>query len=252
MKNSLSIVVLTHNDESKIVDCLERLGFADELIVVDDKSNDRTVELARQFTDKISIRQLNKNFSNQRNFALNNVHSSWVLFIDSDELVSNALKNEILEAIKKKDVSGFYIKRFDYVWGKKMTHGELSQVRLLRLARKEDGKWHGKVHETWKVIGKVDELTQSLLHVPHQNIREFVSDIDEYSTLRAEELQEKGIHVSFFHIICFPMAKFIQNYLIRQGYKDGIPGILYALMMSFHSFLVRAKLYQLQNEKESG
>ncbi len=248
MKSTLSIVVLTHNDESRIVDCLECLRFADELIIVDDKSQDRTVELAKQFTSKVFVRELNKNFSNQRNFALNNVHSQWVLFIDSDELVSNALRDEILTAIGKKDVSGFNIKRFDYVWGKKMTHGELSQVKLLRLARKDDGKWHGKVHETWRIIGKVEELSQPLLHVPHQNIRQFVSDIDEYSTLRAEELREKKSSVSFLDILCYPMAKFIQNYVIRQGYKDGIPGILYALMMSFHSFLVRAKLYQLHNE----
>lgn len=248
MKSSLSIVVLTHNDESKIVDCLDGLGFADELIIIDDNSHDRTVELAKQFTDKIFVRELNKNFSNQRNFALNNVHSTWGLFVDSDELVSDALRNEILEAIKQKEVSGFYIKRFDYVWGKKMTHGELSQVRLLRLAKKEDGKWHGKVHETWKVIGKTEELTQPLFHVPHQNIREFVSDVDEYSTLRAEELREKGVKASFFHVICYPLAKFIQNYVLRQGYKDGIPGMLYALMMSFHSFLVRAKLYQHHHE----
>ncbi len=247
MKSSLSIVVLTHNDESKIVDCLECLDFADELIIVDDNSHDRTVELAKQFTNKIFVRELNRNFSNQRNFALNNVHSSWVLFVDSDELVSKALRDEILQAVEKKGISGFYIKRIDYVWGKKMIHGELSQVKLLRLAKKDDGKWHGKVHETWKVIGRVGELSQTLLHVPHQNIREFVSDIDEYSTLRAEELMEKGISSSVFHIVCFPLGKFIQNYIMRQGYKDGIPGVLYALMMSFHSFLVRAKLYQLNH-----
>ena len=128
-----------------------------------------------------------------------------------------------------------------------MTHGELSQVKLLRLAKKDDGKWHGKVHETLKVIGETGELAQPLLHVPHQNIKEFVSDIDEYSTLRAEELMEKGVSSSVFQVICFPLGKFIQNYIVRQGYKDGIPGMLYALMMSFHSFLVRAKLYQLNH-----
>lgn len=249
MANSLSIIVLAHNDESRIVDCLECLNFGDELIVVDDNSNDRTVELARQYTDKVFVRKLNGNFSNQRNFALNCVRSTWVLFVDSDELVSDTLRKEVLEVVNRKDVAGFYIKRFDYVWGKKMTHGELSQVRLLRLAKKEDGKWHGKVHETWKVVGKIGELTHPLLHVPHQNIREFVSDVDEYSTLRAEELSEKSVQVSFFHIILYPLAKFIKNYWLKQGYKDGIPGILYSIMMSLHSFLVRAKLYQLNNEK---
>lgn len=248
MKATLSIVVLTHNDESRIVDCLECLGFADELIVIDDGSIDRTLELAKNFTDKIYRRELKRNFSNQRNFALNNVRSQWVLFIDSDELVSSAVRDEILEAIKKKDVSGFYIKRFDYVWGKKMTHGELSQVKLLRLARRDSGKWHGKVHEVWNVTGKVGELSHALLHVPHQNVREFVKDIDEYSSLRADELSEQNISVSFLQIILFPIGKFLSNYFVRRGYRDGIAGLIYSLMMSFHSFLVRSKLYLRNHE----
>lgn len=247
MKISLSVVVLTHNDETRIVDCLECLGFADELIVVDDNSTDRTVELAKQFTSKIFTRALNGNFSNQRNFALNNVHSQWVLFVDSDELLSKNLKEEIVEAINSREYAGFNIKRFDYIWGRKVTHGELSRIKLLRLAKRNEGKWHGKIHETWKVVGAIGELNNPILHVPHQNIKEFLTDIDSYSSVRAMELQENNQKTSFLGIVSYPLAKFIQNYLIRQGYKDGIPGILYAIMMSFHSFLVRAKLYQLQN-----
>lgn len=249
MRNSLSIVVLTHNDELKIVDCLENLRFAQELVIVDDNSTDRTVEIAKQYASSVLRRPLNGNFSNQRNFALNNVHNSWVLFVDSDELITNFLKEEILSKIQLKEFAGYYVKRIDYMWGRKILHGEAGEVNLLRLARKNSGKWHGKVHEEWQVNGKKAILSNPLIHVPHQTVKDFIRDIDEYSSLRSEELSDAGQKVTPVEILFYPLAKFIQNFYIRKGYKDGIPGFLYAVIMSFHSFLVRAKLYQLEKHE---
>lgn len=248
MNSKISVVVLTHNDEKRIVDCLEYLGFADELIIIDDSSDDRTVELAERFTKNIFIRPLNNNFSNQRNFALNLAHNPWVLFIDSDELVSEKLKEEIQKKTSTSNMEGFYIKRHDYMWGKKILHGEAGNIKLLRLAKKNSGKWKGKVHEKWKVLGNTDELSSPLIHTPHQTIREFVDDVNQYSSVRANELYEEGVGASFPSIIFYPLAKFIQNYIVRYGYKDGVSGLLYAIMMSFHSFLVRAKLFLLINK----
>jgi glycosyltransferase involved in cell wall biosynthesis len=243
MDNSLTIVVLTHNDELKIVDCLESLVFADELVIVDDESSDRTVELCKQFTSSIFIHPLNANFANQRNFALNHTKTKWVLFIDSDEIVSRALRDEIVRAIKEKECAGYYIKRIDRMWGKSLMHGEVGKVRLLRLGRRESGKWHGKVHETWRIIGKTLELSEPLIHIPHSTVFDFVRDVDDYSTLRADELLERAKKPSAIEIVTYPVAKFFQNYVLRKGYKDGVPGFIYAMLMSFHSFLVRAKLY---------
>lgn len=248
MANRLTVVVLTHNDEQRIVDCLECLGFADEIVVIDDNSSDRTVELAEKFTKNIFIRQMNNNFSNQRNYALNQVHNPWVLFIDSDELVSEKLKEEIQKNILRSNVEGFYIKRYDYMWGKKILHGEAGNIKLLRLAKKESGKWKGKVHEKWKVLGDTDELSFPIIHVPHQTIKEFVEDINQYSSFRANELYEEEMKVSSPIILFYPLLKFVQNYILRKGYKDGVPGLLYAIMMSLHSFLVRAKLFLLINK----
>lgn len=247
VKTKLTVIVLTHNDELRIVDCLENLTFADEIIVVDDYSSDRTVELAKQFTDRIFEHDLGGNFSSQRNYALNFVKNDWVFFVDSDEIVTEGLKNEIQKVLQNRHYSGYYIKRIDLMWGRKILHGEVGQVNLLRLARRKAGKWHGRVHETWKAVGKIGQLDNQLLHNPHQNVKEFLDEIDTYSTLRATDLSEKNNRSNAFSIILYPVAKFIQNYYLRQGYKDGVAGFVYAAMMSFHSFLVRGKVYLAQN-----
>ena len=247
---NLSIIVLTHNDEEHLVDCLELLNFGDELIVIDDESTDRTLDIARNYTKKVYVRPLNNNFSNQRNFALNNAHGNWVLFIDSDEFVSEKLKDEILLRIEGREASGFYLKRIDFMWGKKIIHGEVGEVRLIRLAKRDSGKWHGKVHEEWKVGGVTNTLMNPLIHAPHQSVKEFIKEVDLYSTLRAVELEEANSSSNFFLIFMYPFGKFLKNYFLKKGYKDGVAGFIYAMIMSFHSFLVRGKLYLGKTDAE--
>lgn len=247
--NNLSVVVLTHNEEESIVDCLESVNFANEIVIIDDNSTDRTVDLAKRYTNNVHAHPLNGNFASQRNYALNLVHNSWVLFVDADERVSEKLKDEILKSIENKEFDGFYIKRIDNVWDFNINHGEGGKIELLRLARKDSGKWKGKVHEKWKIFGKTQILRNPLIHIPHRSVSSFIKDIDEYSELRAKELFENNKKTNFLSIILYPFGKFVLNYVIRKGYKDGIPGLLYAVIMSMHSFLVRSKLYLLTNKK---
>lgn len=249
MNNTISAVVLTHNDENKIVDCLEALRFCDEIIIIDDDSQDRTVELASLYSKTIKKHPLAMNFASQRNFALNYTHSEWILYVDSDEVVSKELSKEIVNKINHSQAKGFFLKRIDRMWGKTIKHGEVGSVSLLRLARKDSGKWKGRIHERWIVAGNTEELVNPLIHYPHQSVREFVKDIDEYTTIRAEELHDKGDTVTAYKIVLYPIGKFLQNYILKKGYKDEVPGFLYAMMMSLHSFLVRAKLYRLNSKQ---
>lgn len=247
MSCRLSVVILTHNNELSIVDCLESVSFAEELIVIDDNSDDRTIDICKQYTKLVLQRSLNANFSNQRNFALNHAHGIWVLFVDSDEVVSLELRNEILKAIESKEFAGYYLRRVDFMWGRKILHGEAGEIKLLRLAKSGNGKWHGKVHETWRVVGKTSELNSPLIHIPHESVFEFIKEVDQYSSLRAIELHEQGKKSSIIDIVVYPAVKFVVNYFFKKGYKDGIAGLLYAMIMSFHSFLVRGKLYLNKN-----
>lgn len=248
----LSAIVLTKNEEKNIKDCLQSLSFCDEIIVVDDYSQDKTVEEVRKVYKvckviKVLERHLNNDFSSQRNFGLEKAKGDWVLFVDADERVIPELADEI----KRSTVEGYYIKRQDYFLGKWLKHGETGNIKLLRLAKRRAGKWEGKVHEKWKIKGQTEILNQPLLHYPHQTVGEFLKKINYYSSLRAQELYNQGKKIKFWQISFYPKAKFLQNYFLRDGLLDGMPGLIMALIMSFHSFLVRGKLYLLWHNHES-
>lgn len=243
----ISAVILTKNEEKNIEACLENLSWCDEVIVIDDESKDKTVDLAKKKSARVYIRALEDDFALQRNFGLEKAKGDWVLFVDADERVSQALWYEIMAKLNTpfSPYDGYFLKREDVIWGKKLRYGETGNIKILRLAKKNAGKWSGKVHEVWNVKGKTEVLQNSLTHYPHQTIKEFLHEINYYSDLRAQELQKKKVQVSWFTILLYPKAKFILNYVVKRGFLDGLPGFIFALMMSLHSFLVRGKLWLL-------
>lgn len=244
----ISVVVLTKNEEKNIEDCLKTLLWCDEILVIDDYSIDKTVIIAKKYTKHVFSHNLEDNFSAQRNFALEKAKGDWILFVDADERVSKTLAEEIQEKISSPSkIDGFYIKRDDFMWGKKLQYGETADVQLVRLAKKNAGKWKGIVHEIWDIHGMKGVLQNPLEHYPHQTLSEFLEEINYYTTLRAAELYKKKTPVSGFSILLYAKGKFFQNYFLKLGFLDGISGLLVAILMSFHSFLVRGKLWLLQH-----
>jgi len=249
MSYLISAVVLTKNEEENIIDCLETLKFADEIIIVDDNSTDRTKELIDVFEKshpnlQFFRRSLDNDFSSQRKFGVEKSRNDWVIFVDADERISSDLGTEIKEKISE-EYSGFLIPRRDFMWGKELLHGETGRTRLLRLFNKSKGNLKGKVHETWETKGNVGFLINPIKHYPHPAISDFLREINFYTDLRAQELKEKGVKVNALQIVLYPKAKFIVNYFLKLGILDGIPGLVHATLMSFHSFLVRGKLWLL-------
>jgi len=266
----LSVVVLAKNEEGNIEECLKTLKWAEEIVVIDDNSEDETLEIVqrvkgeggskggegkedeeRRAEIKIFKRDLQGDFAVQRNFGLEKAIGDWILFVDADERVSPKLQAEIQSTIHHAPltINGFYLKREDHLFGTILKHGETAGVRLLRLGKKGAGKWEGRVHETWRTMGKLGELEEPLEHYPHPTISEFLEKINDYSTLRARELFDQEISTNLFEIICYPIGKFFQNYLLRLGFLDKMPGFTIAVLMSFHSFLVRSKLYLLWKQE---
>lgn len=247
----LSAVVLTKNSELTLENTLKSLTFCDEIVIIDDYSKDKTLQIASKYKTKVYQHQLKDNFANQRNFGLSKAIYEWVFFLDSDEVVPQNLAKEITKRLKG-DVqeNGFYVKRYDVLWGKVLKHGEIGSLRLLRLGKKATGEWKGSVHEVWELKGNTSELTTALLHYPHQTISEFLKEINAYTSIRAAELYKYRVKVSVWEIIFYPSGKFMLNYIVRLGFLDGVQGLIFALTMSFHSFLVRSKLWQLYDQKQ--
>ncbi len=247
--SKLTVVIITKNEESNIDSCLKQLVFADEIILIDDNSTDKTLEIAKKYKVKVISNKLSS-FSHQRNLALERASNSWVLFIDADETIDEKLREEILERISEETYDGYYIKRKDIFLGYEMKYGDLEDVRILRLGRKNSGMWEGDVHEKWRIKGKTSNLKNSLGHHSHQNLFHFIDKINYYSSIRANELKQGNIKSSFLTIALYPMFKFVILYFSKMGFRDGLPGFIHALFMSMYSFLVRGKLYLLYKDEK--
>lgn len=266
MEYPLTAVILTRNEEHIIGRCLATLTFCEEIVVIDDGSTDKTRELAKEKGAKVLKREMQGNFAEQRNYALRQASHDWVFFIDADEEVSKELQNSIVSLFHgyiddrkiEKQFNNltmeqcYCLKRRDFWWGTELKHGETQKVRnqgIIRLVKKDSGRWLGNVHEVFHTAKKVGTLDGYLNHYPHPEIKDFLHDINVYSTLRAKELYGLGKSVNVISLIVYPFSKFVLNYFVYLGFLDGPAGFAYAFLMSFHSFLVRAKLYQYRIEK---
>jgi len=250
-KQEITAIIPTKNEEANIISCLKSVSWCDSILVIDNYSTDKTASLAKKMGAQVIKHHLENDFSKQRNFALKQAQTRWVLFIDADERVSKKLALEIQKFIQQADQEGYtgaFVIRQDHIFGQKIHYGEFGKTKLLRLGRRV-GKWQGKVHETWDFPGRKATLKNSLYHYPHPNLTEFLRKINLYTTLQAKELYQQKIKTNSLLIILYPLAKFFQNYCYRFGFLEGSTGFVLAVLMSFRSFLVRAKLWVLWRQK---
>lgn len=146
--------------------------------------------------------------------------------------------------------NAFYIKRKDVFLGRELKFGETGNLKLVRLVKKGKGLWKRPVHEYLEVSGKIEELNSPLEHFSHNNIASFVKKLNFYTSINAEYLYKNREKASFFSIFFYPVGKFLKNYFWKLGFLDGAHGFIHAVLMSFHSFLTRAKLFFLTNKKQ--
>lgn len=248
----LTCVILAKNEEGNIEKAIKSASFVDEILVIDDDSIDKTAVTAAKAGVTILTHTLNNDFAAQRNYAHEKAKSELVLFLDADETISSELQKEI----KKLQASSFvnnenrayYIKRRDMLWGRELKHGEVATAYnkgIIRLVKKNSGTWKGTVHEEFKPNGQTGQLSGFIDHTPHQSVKDFLEDINVYSSLRANELYKANKKTNVLELIFYPIVKFKYTYFFKLGFLDGPEGFIYSFMMSFHSFLVRAKLYML-------
>jgi len=174
-------------------------------------------------------------FASARNMLLKKTKAEWVLFVDTDEKISNELKQEISD-LNPIDYKGFIIKRKIVFLG-----SEIGEDRVLRLARRNSGKWVRKVHEIWRIKGKVGTLKNCIVHDTASNLFDYIEKMNRYSSIHAAENLKEGKRSNIFKMIFYPKLKFIQNILLGRG-------IVFSIMQSFHSFLGWTKQWELQKD----
>ncbi|MBI3625842.1 MAG: glycosyltransferase family 2 protein [Candidatus Rokubacteria bacterium] len=242
---ALSVTVITWNEEERLRPCLESVSWADEIIVVDAESTDKTVQVAREFTDRIWVRPW-PGFADQKNFALEQAAGEWVLSLDADEQVTPELRRAI-EAVLDSGVAvdGYAIPRKNIFWGAWIRHGRLYPDYQLRLFKRGSGRFVERaVHESVEVRGTVGRLQSPLLHQSYRSLEEFLGRSNRYSTLAAEEWIRQGRRVGLADLALRPLGRFLSMYLLHGGFLDGWRGFLLAGLYAHYVFLRTAKVWE--------
>lgn len=240
----ISVVIVTKNEEGNIEDALKSVADADEIIVVDSFSTDRTVEICRKYTEKVYRHQW-QGFARQKQTAVDYTKGPWVMILDADERVSPELKAEIVQKIAEGCHNGFYLPRENYFLNRWIRHSGWWPDSTLRLFRKESGKLEPReVHEKVVVSGSTGYLTNPLKHYTYRSISDFVERMQRYSTLAAREIIKKSGRAGVLSLTLRPPATFIKMYFLRRGFLDGMHGLVLALLYSCYTFLKYAKTWE--------
>lgn len=240
----LSVLIITHRSDERFEKALASVQFAEEILVFDDESDADWDKLAENFRFRvIPVKEGFTDFSAIRNYAVNHASHHWVLFLDSDERLQLEAPSQIAKILLDNLYEGVFVKRSDIFLGKKLKFGEAGTTYLIRLARKRQLKYEGKVHEVPIIPGSIGQSDIEILHYSHNSISEFITDISEYAQSVAEE-KTTGFLANILELMLFPVGKFFINYFLKFGFLDGWRGLTYATMMSLHSLFVR--MYRLQ------
>jgi len=249
----ISAVIITKDEEERIVPTLQSLDWVDEIVVVDAHSQDRTRELCRKYTDRVYVREW-KDYVEQKNYALQLASHDWVLSLDADERVSEELRAEIEGLIKEgMDCDGYYIPRKVFYLGRWIKHCGWYPDYKMRLFRKSRARWvGGSVHESCQVEGKVGYLRSPLLHFTYRNITEHLSRNNLYAKLSAQDKFRQGERAGIVKMVFFPLATFIKTYFIKLGFLEGVAGLIISVISATYVFLKYAKLWDMWRREKEG
>ena len=246
----ISVVVITRNEERSIQKCLEGVKWADEIIVVDSFSGDRTAEIAGAFGAKVFQKKF-EGYGSQKNYAVEKASNEWILSVDADEVVTAGLKDEILETIKNPSkCAAFKIPRKLYFQGRLMKRGGCSPDYQMRLFKKGAAKFDLEpVHERLLFDGPTGKLKNSIIHYSYENLTDYFERFNRYTSLDAVKRRQKGARAELWHRVV-PFHKFISMYFLKLGFLDGRQGLDWAVLCAFYDIVKFMKLRELEDEKK--
>jgi glycosyltransferase involved in cell wall biosynthesis len=243
---TISVIVITKNEERNIRECLETVRWANEIVVADDGSEDKTIEIAKEFTDKTYMHAW-LGYGAAKNFALSHCTSEWVLSLDADERVTPELQAEIISAITSAapDIVAFNMPRRANFLGRWINHCGWYPGRITRVFRRNAGLFsEEKVHERLKVNGLTYSLKSDLLHYTDPDLVHYFEKFNNYTSLAAAELKEKGKKFNLLNLVVNPLWVFVRMYVLRLGFLDGIPGLILCILSANYVFTKYAKLWE--------
>jgi glycosyltransferase involved in cell wall biosynthesis len=250
MKVPLSVVILTKNEEANIRECLESVyGWADEIIVVDDESTDRTREIASSYADKVIVRRMDIE-GKHRNWAYGQARNLWVLSLDADERVTEELKQEIREVLKDPgDYVGFTIPRKNFIGNYWVRFGGWYPSAQLKLFRKDKFKWEEvQVHPRAFLEGKCGHLKSDLIHYSYKDIADFLQKLNRQTTLEAQKWIMQGKKMKTLRFIWRMIDRFLRSYIRKKGYKDGFYGFVVASFSALYQFISLLKYKEMMRK----
>ena len=245
--SSISVILITLNEEENIKACLTSVQWADEIIVVDSNSQDRTVEIARQFTGKVIAADW-RGYSANKNLALENAGGEWVLWIDADERVTPELAQEIKNVIRTNtEKDGFEMARKAFFLGRWIKHCGWYPGYVLRLFRRQNACFSdNKVHEGVVLKGSRGRLKETLLHYTDNNLEHYLWKFNRYTSYAADELAEKQQSAGLLSILFRPLHAFVKMYVLKLGVLDGVEGLMLCLLSAGYVAMKYAKLWELK------
>lgn len=246
---TLSVIVVTKNEEAKIRQCLESVRWADEIVVVDCFSTDETTTICSQYTDRVIQREW-PGYASQKNFGIDNATGEWILILDADEQVSDQLRQEIQVILSSNpEHDGYQIPFKNYLGNHWLRYGGLYPDYHLRLFKRDKARYGSKeIHETLDFKGKVGFLSGAVIHLTYDNYEDYLQKVNQYTSLEARYYCNAGYKVSWFEFVK-PVGKFFKLYIFEQGFRDGLPGLVSAVYLTLYMFIRAAKIIEFRKTR---
>ena len=243
----ITAIIIAKNEEKVLLNCIKTLSWVDQILVLDSGSSDKTVKIAENAGAKV-IHFDHSSFSRLRNEALKHVETDWLFYIDADERVTPTLAKEILVHLETSSAKALSMKRRNICYGKELLHGGWGTDQVTRVFEKRSIKqWEGKVHETPIFEGENVLLHTPLIHLTHRNTQLNLIKSANWTKIEAELLHKSGIKpVTFFTIMRKGVMEFFRRAILKQGYKDGLTGLVEALIQGINKILIYVQIWEMQ------
>lgn len=249
----LSVAIIAHNEAHRILQALESVKWADQVVVVDTESEDGTGDIARQWGAEVLRAPNNPNLNVNKNTAISACRNDWILVLDADEVIPEALRREIEDVIETAQNKGYLLPRQNFVWGSPLRYGGQYPDWQLRLFRKGWGIFPAQhIHERLKLEGKVGRLKSPMHHYPYPDLASMVHKGFRDALFEADYLRARGYQATFFNLCLFGFIqsgiRFFNRYVVKGGFLDGIPGLAMAFFDATNRILRWLRLWELERK----